>query len=162
MTEIITQWKHKDCSLASVMNCYILNSWINAHRLSQNVANVYFEEYEAKSPIQAVYFLKEKGFDVKYINFSYAKAKIRLAKWFTLVCQMKYSYDWWINLAEDMVENWRDNTHPNPSQKHFFCMKQEWDKMYIYDSNFPKRYEITDWERFYKEWIISNNFYQIK
>lgn len=161
MPVIIQQGKHPDCSLASALNCYILNSWVNASKITQNVANAYFEEYVAKNPKDAYYFLKDKQYDIKYIPVSVVGTRNLLKKGRTIICRRKYMYRWWHDLEDDGNVNETQEILVDSKRWHFFCLKQEWDVVWAYDSNYPKRYKC-EWERFVKAGVISKTFYQIR
>lgn len=161
MTQIITQWSHPDCSLASVLNCYILNSWVNANKINQTVANGYFEEYISKHPKDAFYFLKDKGYNIKYIPKSIAEARIALKKGRALICRRKYMYRWWHDLEDDWNVNETQEIQVDNTRGHFFCLKEINWVVWAYDSNYPKPYKC-EWERFVKAWVISKTLYQIR
>ena len=56
----LQQHKHKDCSLLAVMNCAKLNTPELEKKFHQSMAEPLMEEYNAKSPVEAFYFLKQK------------------------------------------------------------------------------------------------------
>jgi len=159
---IIRQWREADCSLISVINCFRLNNKVDWLKITQDVANKYMKDYINKYPQAGFEFLKEKGHPVKYIPYSFADSKRRLNKWMALVAFLKVTKTWWLELVDDKIQTWRDNNEIIAGKNHYFVLKMEWDKMYIYDSNLPFRYEIQDWERFVREGVIWKTFYQIR
>ena len=78
--KLLRQFENKDCSLASVANCYRLNLGIDSQKLTQEALNQYMAEYINKHPRDAYKFLKEKGYDIKLLPLTLEKAKIRLNK----------------------------------------------------------------------------------
>lgn len=62
MTEIkpLQQHAQRDCSLLAVMNCAKLNNPEFDSKFTQVFADKLMPEYEAKSPVEAFYFLKQR------------------------------------------------------------------------------------------------------
>ena len=159
---IIRQWREADCSLASVINCFRLNNQVEWLKITQDVANKYMTEYINKYPHAGFEFLKEKGHPVKYIPYWFADSKRRLKKGMAIVAFLRMTKTWWTEIGTDRIQTWRDNNEIEAGKTHYLVLKMDGDKMYIYDSNLPFRYEIQDWERFVREGVIWKTFYQIR
>lgn len=134
----LLQGSNPDCSLSATVNCYNLNKWPT---INQEQLNDMMTEYVNKNPRDAYYFLKEKGYDIKIIPLTFEKAKIRLNKWSAVVLFIKW--DW-------------------PRNSHWTCCKQIDGKYWIYDSTRPDRYELTDIDTPYKQWVFTDTCFQVR
>lgn len=164
MNEIkpLQQWKEPDCSLLSVMNCVRLNTPELVHVFTQDLAEKLMSDYNRKTPRDAFWYLKNKWYPLKLVPHSYANAKNIMKKGRAVICRRKYNRNYWIDLKDDWEANGSKPIDIDVGKGgHFFCIRQEWEKVYAYDSNFPKKY-IIDWEFFHKEWVIGSTFYQVR
>ena len=71
-----------------------------------------------------------------------------------IVAFLKVTKTWWLELVDDKIQTWIASNEIIAGKNHYFVLKMDGDKMYIYDSNLPFRYEIENWERFVAEGVI--------
>lgn len=137
----LQQGWEKDCSLSSVVNCYILNNGVDSKKINQEVLNWWMVEYINKHPKDAFNFLKGKWYNIKLLPLNFNWAKVRLSKWSAVVFYIKWD---------------------SPLTSHWTCMKQVDGKYLIYDSTRPDVVEITDIDTPYKNWVFTDKCFQIR
>lgn len=160
---VLRQFKEPDCSLLSAINCGLINWGLNSARYTQDYCNRLMTEYIAKHPSNAVEFLNERGEKLKIVPIGIREARILLKARKAIVVFLHYTKEWWFELADDMIQTWRPKQTIDSKKPHYFCLKGEKNgKVFVYDSNLPKPYEIETWERFVQEGVIGKTFYVIK
>ncbi len=118
-------------------------------------------EYNYKSIREAFYFLKDKWHELKFIEMSFAKAKVLMKKWRAMCCRLRYTQGWVVDMLDDRIVNGSKDITFAGSKWHAFAIKMIGDKYYVYDSNFKKPYEI-DIDKMVKDKIVRTVFYQIR
>lgn len=157
---ILRQHWNPDCSLAATMNCAKLNNPHLDRLFTQELLDKFMPDYENKTCRAAFKFLKEKGYEIKFMPLTFEKAKIMMKKWRAVVGWLQYTQGWVLDMADDRVVNGSKDTSIM-TRWHAFALKMVWDKYFLYDSNFDKPYEI-DIDKMVNDKIVWKSFYQIR
>ncbi len=156
------KWK-KGCSLFTAIHCGIANWWLDERKYTQDYVDKLNENYINRHPIDAVgYINKECWEKLRIVKIWIREARLLIKSWKAIAVFLYYTKEWWFELADDMIQTWRQKQTIDSKKPHYFCLKGEKSgKVFVYDSNFPKPYEIETWERFVQEGVIGKTFYVI-
>jgi hypothetical protein len=111
-------------------------------------------EYTQNSVLEAVKFMRTKGYEVKYLPIGYSQAKVLLGKGRAIICRRKYNKNWFLDVKDDWEANGTAPIDIDVGRSgHFFVLKKEGEKYRAWDSNAPFTY-MVDLEHYHREGVI--------